>query len=350
MEQITTLESQANSPISLVCLLMPLLLGVSDETLDEIAIALRIEPSHTTNFVQSMTKNHKKLTQNGSLEIANIMLSRSDVCLKQSYLNSIHKSTNHSYFSSNDVNTVVSHVNNIVKHTTHGMIESILNDDEVTSDTLMVLLNTIYFKSDWEIPFDSQFTLPKLFLKREEQFMYLHKKRFQYQETLQHQILLLPYKNDDFAFCIVLPKDPNDVPPVHNILDRESPYVKDVIKNGSKQLVNLSLPKFTQRAELNIIPILQEAGIKKIFDYTMQTQRMIDNCTLPVAFSVIKQKVVIEVDEIGTEASGVTAGVMQLGCCAPNFETVIKFNCNHPFTYYIVNMPLEYVLFSGVYA
>jgi serine protease inhibitor len=345
--------SLLNSPYSLSAVLVPLLLGLSDETLDELAHVMGFPASQISNFARSVQSDFQKLSSSGSVDIANIMLSRDDILLRSQYLKSISDLTNHKYFEQGNHTEIIPYVNNLVKQSTHGMIDSILNEGEIDDNTFFVLLNTIYFYSDWWTKFDEDCTHPDVFSSksgdREEQLMCLYEKSFQYHETTNHQIVLLPYQNRAFAFCIVLSKNKSDEPVRHNILDQKSPFVASVVE-GSYQHLNLSIPKFTKEVELDLIPLLQGLGVTKLFDYTMQANNMVDNPPDRMALSVIRQKVKIEVNEVGTKASGATVAVCRLeGCCYREPIPTIEFKCNHPFTYYIVHMPTQNVLFSGVF-
>lgn len=346
--------SMLNSPHSLLAIIAPLLLGISDETLDELANILNISSSQVSDFVKLIHNNQQKLESSGSVDIVNVMLSRDDIPLRLQYLKAISNFTNHKYFETADYESIVPYVNNLVKRSTHGMIDTILNDGDIDQDTFFVLLNTIYFYSDWWTKFDDHNTQSNQFssvnsVTREEQFMCLHEKSFQYHETSQHQIVMLPYQNRAFAFCIVLPKNRNEEPIGHNILEQKSAFVSSVIE-GQYTCLNLSLPKFTREIELDLIPLLQELGVTKLFDYTMQARNMVDNVPDRIGMSIIRQKVKIEVNEVGTKASGATVAVCRLeSCCYREPVKTIEFNCDHPFTYYIVHMPTQNVLFSGIF-
>lgn len=343
-----------NSPHSLLAVLTPLLLGVSDETLDELSHVLGISSSQVSNFVKSVHNDQQKLISSGSVDVVNIMLSRDDIPLRSQYLKAISSLTSHKYFEQSDYNSIVPYVNNLVKQSTHGMIDTILNDGDIDQDTFFVLLNTIYFYSDWWTKFDDYCTHQSSFRSikfgdRDEQFMRLHEKSFQYHETEQHQIAMLPYQNRAFAFCVVLPKDPTAEPVRHNILEQKSAFVSSVVE-GNYTYLNLDLPKFTKEVELDLIPLLQELGVTKLFDYTMQARNMVDNVPDSIGMSVIRQKIKIEVNEDGTKASGATVAVCRLeGCCYREPVKTIEFKCDHPFTYYIVHMPTQSVLFSGIF-
>lgn len=343
-----------NSPHSLLSVTLPLLLGVSDETLEQLCLALKVNSTSVQSFVKFVQSESEKLLTTGCVDIVNIMVSRDDIVLRNQYLKSISNLTHHKYFVQGDHDDIVPFINNVVKQSTKGMIDTLLNSEDIDENTFFVLLNTIYFYSDWWSKFAAFDTRPAQFVGEfgktsEVDMMYKHEEWLQYYEDSVNQIVLLPYKNRTFGFCIVLPKNVTDVPRGHSILERKSQHVSKVIESNHKY-VNLSLPKFTQEIELDLIPLFQSLGVTKLFDYTMQTGGMMDVPIDHMALSVIRQKVKIEVNEIGTKASSATTVACGFeGCYMRDPLEVVEFNCNHSFSYLVVNMETQTVLFSGVY-
>lgn len=343
-----------NSPYSLLVSLSPLLLGVTNETIDELAHALNISSSQIVNFVKSIQDDQQKIKLYGSVDILNIMLSREDIILRSQYLKSISNLTNHKYFETVNCESIVPYINNLVKQSTNGTINTILKDDDIDKNTFFVLLNTMYFHSNWSEQFNEYDTHSNTFNSikygiREEQFMISLEKSFQYYETSSYQIALLPYENKDVAFCIVLPKNKYEDPIGHNILQQKSDFVSSVIK-GEYICLNLSLPKFKREIELDLIPLLKGLGVTKLFDYTMQAINMVDYVPDRIGMSIIKQKIKIEVNETGTTASSATSSICRLeGCFYSEPVKTIEFNCNHSFTYYIVHIPTQNILVSGIF-
>ena len=101
--------------------------------------------------------------------------------------------------------------------------------------------------------------------------------------------------------------------------------------------------------EINMIPILKKLGVKKIFNGTTDISNM-SSSKESINISIIKQKVKIIVEENGTEASAATiiAGV-KTGARRKPISKTYNFVADHPFTYYIVHVPSQIILFSGMY-
>jgi serine protease inhibitor len=111
------------------------------------------------------------------------------------------------------------------------------------------------------------------------------------------------------------------------------------------------LPKFTQETELDLIPILKNIGINKLF-VNADADDMLES-KIPSFLSILKQKAKIIVDKNGTEASAVTMGSIMFTTMRPNMSKVYDFVENHPFKYYIVySGPSEHssmILFEGTF-
>ena len=346
-----------NSPFSLILVLSTLLEGLSGETQQQLANVFGISVSQIGSFTNELNKIYGELIKSGSVNISNVMLSRSDILLKKQYFESIAPFVNHEYFSTNDYHKIVEKVNGIVRQNTQGMINGILYAEEIDPNTFFIILNTIYFSSDWYTKFDEYDTISSSFYGsisaekgvRQEQLMRMYEKRFKYYEREENQILIIPYQNRAFSFCIILPKDRNSLPPAHNILDKTSTIIGKAFDRGEFQYVDLTLPKFTQEIVMDINPLLQCIGVTKLFDNTMQANGMTD-IDVPMAISLIRQKVKIEVNETGIVSNSATAMVCRLESCYMRGSVKpIDFLANHPFAYYIVHNESRSVLFSGIY-
>ena len=76
--------------------------------------------------------------------------------------------------------------------------------------TYFVLINAIYFKADWKLPFDKSKTKKKTFYlangQKKALMMYL-KRKLDYAEipSLQSTMIRLPYKGDRIVMDVLLP-------------------------------------------------------------------------------------------------------------------------------------------------
>ncbi len=343
----------ANCPVSLLGILVPLMMGSSGQSLSELCQVLKITPQHIPKLYEQFALLHSQFAKkdgnskyNGCLESTNLMLSNANIPLYQEYIKDISLFCTHSYFSDDDIPQIATTANDFVEKKTHGLIKNILNPSDIPKDGLFfVLLNTLYFKCNWEESFPVRNTKPKQFYgfsgQREEQMMHDFNESYTYTETTDCQCLLMPYQDNDFSMLVVLPKDKLARAP---ILDHE--LLRSVVKNMKDYDVNITFPKFTQEVELDLIPFFKQNGASRIFN-DLEIADMTDNTDRKL-ISLIKQKVKIIVDENGTEAAAATTAVCILeSCCMKEPAPVVDFVADHPFTYYI--MYKDVVLFSGTY-
>jgi serpin B len=254
------------------------------------------------------------------------------------------------YFSTDgdNIEKLVNEINTFVENITKGNIKTIIGENDITDDTCFILTNAIYFKNDWENQFDEYYTRQKIFNgtheKRNENFMHIQE-HFEYFENSKYQMAKLPYKNHNYAFYVVLPKNNNKVVE-HNILELSSDIFEP--KTRYRKLF-FSIPKFTKEYSHDLIPHFKHQGVNKLFQQ-MDSSNMSDLKQLYI--SMIKQKVQIEINEGGTSASAANIMVCMLESCSEysdEDEKPVVFNCDHPFTYYIVHLKSKTVLFSGIY-
>ena len=166
--------------------------------------------------------------------------------------------------------------------------------------------------------------------------MMYQKKKIPYYEDSAIQLIELPYVGNEFCFGVLLPKQVGIVP----ILDINQLGI--VIQSLKSEDVRLSLPKFTHRRNVNLIPLLQQSGVNDLFTYTANLDKIAQGTFISTA---IHEAVVI-VDEEGTEAAATTVMMMSKGLV---MTKDFVFNANHSFIYYIRHNPTNTVLFVGDY-
>jgi serpin B len=228
-------------------------------------------------------------------------------------------------------------INAWVEEKTHGRISHAnpsLSDQGPTA-----LLNVIYFRSRWEIPFDKTktksekfFSLekassPKDFMKGTNSILYFEDKDI--------QAVSLPYQCSSLAMIIILPKERYALESVESKLTER--YTETIKKGMHHETVILSLPKFKMEGEYTLDSWLREKGI--LADQPED---------LPFRVSNVIHKTFIEVTEEETEAAALTEIVMT-GYGGGSHEPPPPkiFNANHPFMFWITDNQSMQILFMG---
>jgi len=233
-------------------------------------------------------------------------------------------------------------INQHVNEATHGLIPSIFTPDQLPHDMLCVLTNVIYFKDKWFSSFDEEWTLDGKWYGPVEKMHPLMSTsgKFNYTETRQYQALSLPYKMKNLEMLIVLPKS-KDLSAMNSII-KSMKTTQEICKSMKKERVIVKLPRFSVEWGPNSLKeLFISLGIKDIFDSSKST------FLTHIPIDQIMQKVVIKVDEKGTEAACITYSTTK---CAMSFfqPKEYQFFADHPFMYFIRDSSNGIVLFSGV--
>jgi serpin B len=240
-------------------------------------------------------------------------------------------------------------INSWVNHSTKGAIDSIL--DSLDPGMVMYLINAIYFKSDWRTPFEGSNTNDASFFaptgEVKTPFMYRNG-TFLYGKVTDGQAVVLPYKNERFAFFALLPDSPYSVrqwvegqsdPSLCALLD-------SMVKQTTPTQVALRLPKFETKYTTSLADELKGMGMELAFnsqlaDFSLMTEEK----TKDIVLDEILHKTFIRVDEKGSEAAAVTA-VMMRATSMPMMGIPLVFD--RPFLYGIMDLEEGIPLFLGI--
>ena len=241
---------------------------------------------------------------------------------------------------------VLKDINDFAAQHTNNRIKEIINRSMVSEETMMVLLNALYFKALWKDKFDKNYTLQQTFTtlkdaKIQVDMMRLYDKRQLYGETEDCQLVELPYKGDQYVADIILPAKDTDIRTWMKTLDAER--WQQLIKGIYSTEVNLGLPKFKLNYERELTDDLAALGMPAAFTPFADFSRLSE---LPTYISLIKQKTFIQVDEEGTEAAAVTIGIDVAASAGPDY--VKEFIADRPFLFVIRERTYGTILFTAI--
>ncbi|KRT81056.1 hypothetical protein AMK59_6110 [Oryctes borbonicus] len=271
-----------------------------------------------------------------------VILIANKIYLKDGYrLKSDFKFTAENFFRAEVENVdftrkdfAVALINNWVGRKTRNRITRLIESNDFDPwTTQAILLNAVYFKGNWLLPFNDYFTREHIFHVSDTesvkcQMMY-NEDHFEYGEilTLRSKVLKLKYKDERFSMVIVLPEPEINLNTLEQRLFRIDMSTLDM----QRRKVAVFLPKFKIETTLHLEEQLKQIGLGDIFSSYANFSNMIAS---DEGFTIGKviQKVFIEVSEKGTEAAAATAlEVVQLSLGPP----VPLFKANRPFMFYI---------------
>ncbi|KAK7817445.1 hypothetical protein U0070_024919 [Myodes glareolus] len=215
-------------------------------------------------------------------------------------------------------------INDYVRKQTQGKIKDLISD--LDEDALMVLVNYIYFKGKWRMPFHPQFT-------RESNF-YLDSERTVKVSMMHHEFQTTPYFWDEELSCTVVElKYTGNASSVFILSDQgrmqqvEASLQPETLRKWRdslrpRKIGELSLPKFSVSTDYSLQDILPQLGIREVFSTQADLSGITGSKNLRV--SQVVHKAVLDVAEKGTEAAAAT-GVKFIPFCAKYISVSVRF-------------------------
>ncbi|MCK4411759.1 serpin family protein, partial [Candidatus Bipolaricaulota bacterium] len=245
-----------------------------------------------------------------------------------------------------DPDVVRDAINMWVEEATHDRIVDLIPQGAITKETLLTLVNAIYFNAPWAFPFDEQDTElgPFTLLDGTEvEVPLMHETELLgYAEGDQYQAVELDYNGNDLSMVVILPSS-GAFEAVNSHLSPE--FINQLIGDLSRENVILTLPKFTVEWSNVLNDTLASLGMPDAFNSSVADFSGIDGRRVFFIGAVI-HKAFVSVDEAGTEAAAATAVIM-VGS-APGYQpTYYEVNVDRPFLFFIRDKETQAILFFG---
>ncbi len=227
-------------------------------------------------------------------------------------------------------------INDWVNTNTNGKIKKIV--ERIDPQTLLFLINAIYFKGNWQDEFDKALTRPGTFhlpngsekqvqmMRREGEYPYFRGENF--------EATSLPYGDGRVNMYIFLPNRSSDLNKFLRNLNAES--WEGWISQLQDRRQTMVLPRFKLEYEVRLNDTLEALGMGIAFGGGADFTGMGPNLFI----SEVRHKTFVEVNEEGTEAAAVTAVV--------GVKSVPSvFQADRPFFFAIYDAETETILFMG---
>ena len=145
------------------------------------------------------------------LEIANGLWTQTGAKIKPDFIASCEKSYRAEVEAVDFGNPAAAkRINDWVSQSTHGKITSLF-DPPLSPDLRLILVDAIYFKGNWETPFDKRLTSDKPFTVRAGQTAQhprmRRKEQMRYLESPGFQAVALPYASGQASLYVFLPRE-----------------------------------------------------------------------------------------------------------------------------------------------
>uniref|UniRef100_A0A3B4DAE9 Serpin domain-containing protein n=1 Tax=Pygocentrus nattereri TaxID=42514 RepID=A0A3B4DAE9_PYGNA len=233
----------------------------------------------------------------------------------------------------------VQEVNKYIAKKTKDMITDMVKT--LDQDTVMMLINYMYFRGKWEKPFEVEHTHKADFHVDEKTKvsvdMMKRTGRYDFYNDRDNStsIIMVPYKGNT-SMMIILPAE-------GKMEELEKGICKEHLKEWTSKLfrssVDLFMPKYSISASSCLAGTLKEMGIVDAFSDSADFSGISEEAK--VKASKVLHKGVLKVDEKGTEAAAAT--YIEL---IP-FSIPPTMNLNRPFLLFIVEDSTKSILFMG---
>lgn len=236
-------------------------------------------------------------------------------------------------------------INNWVSDQTQSKIKDLLPAGSIDSLTRLVLVNAIYFKAVWMLPFNEENTEDGPFYLQDGSVLTTplmhHVLHTGYSEVPgQYQAVKLDYQGTKRNSMIIILPAAGQLTAFEDNLSYET--FMGIYQGLGQYEVTLALPKFSYEWEKSLKPAFQSMGMTDAFNYQLADFSGITTME-QIFISDVFHKAFISVDEIGTEAAAATA-VVFAGSSVPEKVTM---TIERPFIFLIFNDDTNSILFMG---
>jgi serpin B len=334
------------SPISVSMALGMTLNGARGDTRAAMEATLEkqgLAPSEINDAYRGLIDLLEGLDPNVEVDLANSIWYRESFPVRQAFID-----TNRTHFDAEVEGldfadpAASDQINGWVNDETRGNIPNIV-PNQIPADVIMYLINATYFKGPWQDRFNPAKTSHETFhradgstvtvpmMEKTEDVVHPS------YATDQFQAVDLAYGDSLYSMTVLLPHKEATVQDVVDGLDTET-WTEVTEGLTPTMFGRLQLPKFTLRYKKTLNNILTDLGMGIAFTDQANFRGIADK---PLAISEVKHKTFLQVDEEGTEASGVTSVGIRVTSAPPSFVV------NRPFVVVLRERHSDTILFIG---
>uniref|UniRef100_A0A8D1CA61 Serpin B7 n=1 Tax=Sus scrofa TaxID=9823 RepID=A0A8D1CA61_PIG len=357
------------SPLSLLYALSMILLGARGNSAEQMEKVLHF--NHIAELLGPEFKDSAKCSQIGrihsqfgvlfsqinqpdsnyTLSIANRLYGTKAMAFHKQYLNCSEKLYEASLqtvdfeWSAEETRKTI---NAWVESKTNGKVTNLFGKGTIDSSCVMVLVNAIYFKGQWQNKFQEKETVKTPFQLSKgksvivEMMCQTGKFKLATIKEPQMQVLELPYVNHELSMIILLPVGTNDLDQVERQLNSKTFQEWTSPSNMVERDVEVHLPRFKLEIKYELNSLLKSLGMTDIFNWVKADLSGMSSAKGLYVSKVI-HKSYVDVNEEGTEAAAATGDILVV----KRLPIRAQFVANHPFLFFIRHIHTNTLLFCG---
>jgi serine protease inhibitor len=338
-------ENVIISPLSISSALSMTLNGASGATRIAMLDALRMNgltPEVINNSYKDLTEALLNVDKRVLISIANSVWTEKNFTVKKPFTNILTQYYNAESKSFDITDPLVpNQINSWIDIKTNGLIKNMI--DKLDQNTVMLLINAIYFKGKWNSQFDKEKTVQGSFYKSggttTQVPMMKQTSEYKIYNGEGFTLAEFPYGQANFVMDILLPDDSNGINSIIPLITDNS--LKGWISQMSERKTDVTFPKFKYGYKRDLNDILTDMGMGIAFSDNADFSNISD---INLLISIVKHQAFIETNEEGTEAAAATiVGISTTSMPAGPYI----LNIDHPFLYIIRETSTNSILFMG---
>lgn len=247
-------------------------------------------------------------------------------------------------------------INHWVEGKTNGRIRDLLAPPHVTPATRWVLVNTIYWKANWALPFEKTSTRKEPFRQIDGQRVQIdlmhQRSSFHVLERDGMKAILLPYEGGELEMVVFLPNSFNGLTAFEKRLtpDRLSDWLTRLDQSESRDTM-LTLPKMHLGWGKNLVPTFKTMGLNAPFGMDADFSAIVTPADSgALAIGAVVHQTYLDVDENGSEAAAATAVTTDMiisGRRGPPPPPPFVFRADHPYFFVLRDRRTGLICFMG---
>ncbi|NWX12630.1 OVALX protein, partial [Aegotheles bennettii] len=228
-------------------------------------------------------------------------------------------------------------------------IQDFLAPGTVNINTVLVLVNAIYFKGIWKKAFKEEHTREMPFNVTEQESrpvqMMCQNSTFNMASVPSEgmKILELPYAGRELSMLVILPDDISGLEQLENKISFENLMKWTSPNVMEKKRVKVYLPRMRIEEKYNLTSVLVALGMTDLFSPSADLAGI--SSAKNMRMSEVVHEAYMEVNEEGAKVAG--SGDM-MGDSKHSYEFE-EFRANRPFLFFIKHNPTKMILFFGRY-
>ncbi|XP_054439855.1 serpin B11 isoform X1 [Pteronotus mesoamericanus] len=357
------------SPLSLLYALSMVLLGARGRSAEQMEKVLHF--NHIAEPLKLQFKDSAECSQAGrihsefgvllsqinqpdsnyTLSIANKLYGTQDVAFLQQYLScseKLYQARLQAVDFQQSPEETRQTINAWVESKTNGKITNLFGKGTIDPSSVLVLVNAIYFKGQWQSKFQERETIKAPFQLSEGKSVLVDMMyqtgtfNMAFVREPQMQVLELPYADRTLSLVVLLPAGATALDQVEKQLNVKTFYKWTSSSNMMQRDVEVHLPRFKLEIKYELNSLLKSLGMIDVFN-----QIKADLSGISTAKGLYLSKVVhksyVDVNEEGTEAATATGDNLVM----KRLPIRAQFVANRPFLFFIKHSGTNTILFCG---